>query len=126
MGRASLNEPDPIPLAERDDVGSSRRDLAKLQSRIDQAYRLSWVAGDDVTRERLRSYARELEASIMPPVGQLGNDRAGGQATVRTASDVTALVVRVGRVETALKRMMAQNAGAVASGRGEGGALPGR
>jgi hypothetical protein len=42
-------------------------DLAKLQSRVDQAYRLAWLAGDDVTSERLRGYAKKLEKSVTPP-----------------------------------------------------------
>jgi hypothetical protein len=83
MGRASLNEAAPIPMAERDNVAPSRRDIAKLQSRIDQAYRLAWVAGDDITRERLRSYARELEASIMPPVGRSGRWASDGENGIR-------------------------------------------
>ena len=38
------------------------RELSNLQSRLDQVYRLAWLAGDEVTIERLRRYAIELEA----------------------------------------------------------------
>jgi hypothetical protein len=41
------------------------RELSDLQSRLDQVYRLAWLAGDEVTSERLRRYAMELEARVI-------------------------------------------------------------
>ena len=42
-------------------------ELSDLQSRLDQVYRLAWLAGDEVTSERLRRYAIELEACAIAP-----------------------------------------------------------
>ena len=38
------------------------RELSDLQWRLDQVYWLAWLAGDEVTSERLRRFAIELEA----------------------------------------------------------------
>jgi hypothetical protein len=66
MGPPSLAGFNASPCTERYEVGPSTRDLAELQSKVDQAYRLAWLAGDDVTSERLRRYAQEMEASMTP------------------------------------------------------------
>jgi hypothetical protein len=67
MGNPSLAGLDPTPLDDQHEIGSSIPDIAKLQSKVDQAYRLAWLAGDDLTSERLLRYARQLEAFTMPP-----------------------------------------------------------
>jgi hypothetical protein len=63
-----MGHPSPAPLNSTEpgnrleiarDVG---REFAELQSRLDQVYRLAWLAGDEVTSERLRGYAAKLEA----------------------------------------------------------------
>jgi hypothetical protein len=64
MRHPSLAGLGPSPLDDRHEFGSSTPNLTELQSKVDQASRLAWVAGDDATSERLRRYARELEASM--------------------------------------------------------------
>ena len=59
LAHPSLVGLDPTAIAEP-------REHSELQSRVDQAYRLAWLAGDDITRERLQRYAMELERSMTP------------------------------------------------------------
>jgi hypothetical protein len=42
--------------------GAPGQTPAELRSMADRAYRLAWLAGDEVAIERLKSYAAELEA----------------------------------------------------------------